>query len=315
MRNHQTSRDQEIINMKSTLEPQLNGVHSTLPRPIPTSPTWVTYSSEVHRELKRALAHYAAFHLIRYGNMLLIGSGTTLNSLMDEIIGRHIQEKKAFDLIILTSNLQVMAKGRDAQLGMSRDAPLGRGKSQNQPAATNLFSEMQTILTGGTLRSSLDSLTGQYAARGVNNEEIYPDWVFFGAAGLSFRNKQLTIRYHFQDEIATQEAYATRPTEHRVLLCDHTKLGTKSGLKANLTIDSLIETAERCTIITTLPAESSGEFRGVQTEIDAFKELLLDLVSRRPDYADRVALRLVDLEGNVTQDITVRSVLKSRDQE
>jgi DeoR/GlpR family transcriptional regulator of sugar metabolism len=315
MKNHQTGRDQEAINMKSTLPPQSNGVHNAQPRAIPTSPTWVTYSSDVQPKLKRALAHYAAFHLIKYGNMLLIGSGTTLNSLMDEIIGRHIQEKKAFDLIILTSNLQVMAKGRDAQLGMSRDAQSGRGKSQNQPAATNLFSEMQTILTGGTLRSSLDSLTGQYAARGVNNEEIYPDWVFFGAAGLSFRNKQLTIRYHFQDEIATQEAYATRPTEHRVILCDHTKLGTKSGLKADLTIDSLIETAERCTIITTMPEESSGEFHRVQTEIEAFKELLLDLVSRRPDYVDRVALRLVDLEGNVTQDITVRSALKSRDRE
>ena len=64
-----------------------------LERNLSTSPTWVTYSSEVHPDLKRALTHYAAFHLIEYGNMLLIGSGTTLNCLMDEIIGRRSGKK------------------------------------------------------------------------------------------------------------------------------------------------------------------------------------------------------------------------------
>jgi DeoR/GlpR family transcriptional regulator of sugar metabolism len=296
----------ENAKVQSSLDEPRNGHHS-MRLPIPTSPTWVTYSSAVNPDLKRALAHYAAFHLIKYGNMLLIGSGTTLNSLMDEIIWRHILEKKAFDLIILTSNLQVMAKGRDAQLGTSRDAQLKITRGSDQPAVTNLFSEMQTILTGGTLRSSLDSLTGQYAARAVCNEEIYPDWVFFGVAGLSFRNKQLTIRYHFQDEIATQEAYATRPTEHRVILCDHTKLGTKSGLQANLTIDSLVEHAGRCTIITTVPDENCAEYEMLKIEIDAFKELLADLVLRKPEYSNRVALRLVDGDGNVLEDIGVQS--------
>jgi len=299
------SQERRQTNSMTQFELSNNGLDS--PKPIPSSPTWVTNCSEVYPDLKRALAHYAAFHLIKYGNMLLIGSGTTLNSLMDEIIRRHVQENKAFDLIILTSNLQVMAKGRDAQLGISREVQ----DAQEQPA-TNLFGEMQTILTGGTLRSSLDSLTGQYAARGINNEDIYPDWVFFGAAGLSFHNKQLTIRYHFQDEIATQEAYATRPTEHRVILCDHTKLGAKSGLKADLTIDSLIEKAERCTIVTTVPKEGSVEYRQVQTEIKAFQELLLDLQSRKPEYAARLVLRLVDLEGNVIEDIAVQNLNRQK---
>src|SRR3712207_3992694 len=102
MQNTDTKERKKKSLREQAFDSSSNGVHMAHPRPIPTSPTWVTYSSEVHPDLKRALAHYAAFHLIEYGNMLLIGSGTTLNCLMDEIIGRHVQERRAFDLIILT---------------------------------------------------------------------------------------------------------------------------------------------------------------------------------------------------------------------
>jgi len=51
----------------------------------------------------------------------------------------------------------------------------------------------------GALQVSLESLTGEYAAKGVRYAFINPRTVFLGAAGLTFREK-FSITYQFQDE-------------------------------------------------------------------------------------------------------------------
>ena len=259
---------------------------------------WVMESSRLAPEWKHALAHHAATHLIQYGDVIQLGSGTTFNCLMDKIIERQVRSKKAFDLIILTTNLQVLAKGRDAQT-----------------MDPSIFGTMQIVLTGGALQTSLDSLTGEYAAKGVSYNFIYPRTVFLGAAGLSFKENQLTIMYQFQDELSTQVAYATRPTSHRVILCDHKKLGKKAGWNAELSIGKLLRNTDECTFISTLPARDHPEdgiyIKTILEEEDAFLALLEPLVSNE-EYSDKnVAFRLIDKDGAVKREHSL-SALRER---
>src|SRR5688572_30319364 len=157
-----------------------------------TVPAWLFRRISLAPQWKRALARYAATHLVKAGDVVQMASGTTLNCLMDELISLQ-HNTGALDLLVMTTNLQVLAKGRDAH--------------NSRP---DVFGSMQIVLTGGTLHPSLDSLTGTYAAKGVGNDMIVPDVVFFGAAGLSCCGGRLTLSYHFQDEMSTQHAYATR---------------------------------------------------------------------------------------------------------
>jgi DeoR/GlpR family transcriptional regulator of sugar metabolism len=221
--------------------------------------SWVQYWSEKQIELKQILSHFAATHFIKYGTVVQIGSGTTFNFLMKEIVQMQTDKKEPLDLMILTTNLEVMEEGRNA------------GKKLEQ---ADLFKDMQVVLTGGKLQTSLRSLVGKYAAEGVRTEVIYPQVVFFGAVGLSFDGGRVTIRYQFEEELSTQVGYATRPTDHRILLCDHTKLGRKGGWKADITAESMLEDTDRCSIITTIPDEGDSNFSVFEEEVRGFAELL-----------------------------------------
>lgn len=255
---------------------------------------WVKQSSRREPDSKRAIAHYAATHLIEYGDVIQVGSGTTFNALMDKIIEGQLDKQNGLDLIILTSNLQVLSRASDAQ---SRDQ--------------SIFGTMQIILTGGALQMSLDSLIGEFAAEGVKTELIHPRTTFFGASGLSFRDG-LTVRYQFEEEISTQVAYATRPTSRRVLLCDHTKFGRKTGWKAGLTLESLLLNTDTCLIISTLPEGNSKESvqwrKVIEQEEDELRVLLRSLLSgpAADTYADKeFALRLVDRRGKVIRQVAL----------
>jgi DeoR/GlpR family transcriptional regulator of sugar metabolism len=258
------------------------------------SPGWVTECSQRSPQWKHALNRHAATHLIEYGDVIQVASGTTFNDLMDTIVEDQIRSTKPLDLIVLTSNLQVMAKGRDAQAREPR-----------------LFSSMQIVLTGGALQGSLESLTGEYAAKGVRYGFIYPKTVFLGAAGLSFQDNQLTITYQFQDEISTQVAYATRPTSHRVILCDHSKLGRRTAWNAELSIPALLEHTNQCTIITTLPDPRSAnieELRRIEQEEAAFVSLIAPFLED-PNYAHKdLALRLVGVGGDVKREHSLKNL-------
>jgi len=243
--------------------------------------------SEVAVGWKRAIARHASTHLIEYGSAVQMGAGTTFSMLMDEIVAQQVQTKKSLDLIVMTTNLEVMAKGRDARM-----------------VHADLLQSMQIILTGGSLQSSLGALVGPYAVEGIRAEKIRPNVVFFGAAGVSFANG-LSIRYQFADELATQEAYATRPTDARVLLCDHTKLGRQCGWQAEITVDAALAHTDKFLIITTYPAENQEECIRLGEQIQAFDKMLDGLATDdRLDPKD-FALRLINLDGEVVKELSL----------
>jgi DeoR/GlpR family transcriptional regulator of sugar metabolism len=235
--------------------------------------SWVEERSKRETEEKRAIASHVVTHLLGRKTAVQIASGTTESALMDQIKGKRIE-----DLQISTNNLQVMAKGRGANLG-----------------------SMTITLTGGELNESIESLIGPDAARTISDKEFMPQAVFFGAAGLTFQHG-MCISYAFRDELATQIAYATRPTVNRVLMADHTKLGFACGRRAPVTIESMLATARKCYVVSTFD-ESAADV--IRKEADGLKTLLLPLVGN-DEYSEKDFLfRLVDLTGSVVKEYSL----------
>ncbi len=262
--------------------------------------TWNLTRSEVAIDWKRAVSTHTATHFIKHGDVVQGGPGTTNVSLMDAIVDRQVTMKRGLDLIFMTTSLPVMAKGRDAK-----------------EKHVEILQGMQLILTGGAFQGPIDSLVGPYAVQGIRSEMLRPNWVFFGAAGLSF--EPFSIRYQFDDELATQEAYATRPTDDRVLLCDHTKLGRDVGWKANLTIESMLEHAKAFRIVTTYPDDADPIRTTVDQQVEAFRNLVIALATEiRQNDAHRLRdkeleLRLVNREGGVAKQISLQGYVSGED--
>ena len=247
---------------------------------------WVQYTAEISQDCKRALAEYAATHLVNFGMVIQVGSGTTFNYLMDEVIERQKCQKQALNLMVLTTNLIVLEKGMAAQ----KEHP-------------DIFNTMQLILTGGSPQLSLHSVSGEFAAEGVANDIIHPDTIFFGAAGLCFDRGDIEITYQFQDELSTQVAYATRPAEHRVLLCDHTKLGKKSAWKAKLTLESVLSKSDRFSIVSTMPDDADPSMEMIKAQVNGFKTIVSAL--DKATWASKVIeLRFVDKKGAVKLEVS-----------
>jgi DeoR/GlpR family transcriptional regulator of sugar metabolism len=247
---------------------------------------WVLRSAGKANEWKRALAHHVVSHgFIHYGDSLLIGSGTTSIYVCKALVEAQLERREALDLPIVTSNFQFMYTMRDAQRKNGA-----------------IFGDTQVIMTGGRLNHSLDSLIGDIAARAVQDANLHPSLVIFGAAGLSFQ-EGMNMTYHFEEEISTQVAFATRPTVTRILLCDHTKMGVNSFYDANLSIKSLMETATNCYVITTYdPADTSAATR-LEKEQHGLMQQLSELVERDDLAGKDFIFRMIRADGSVEREI------------
>jgi DeoR/GlpR family transcriptional regulator of sugar metabolism len=254
-------------------------------------PAWVQRCSDLAINWKKALSVHSVTHLLRYGDAIQMGSGTTFSRLMDEIIDLQKRKREPLDLVILTTNLQVLEQGRDAR-----------------QADPEIFHDMQIILTGGSLQLSLHSLAGEFAAAGIRTEVIFPRIVFLGAAGLAFDGGEVTMTYQFQEELATQVSYATRPTVQRVILCDHTKLGTRSAWKAEITARRMLAEAQECLIISTFPENpSAADNSRIKQQIQCFDQMLDQLAKDRSLDNKDLALRFVNRQGEVHQEFSLSS--------
>lgn len=248
--------------------------------------SWVSSCSLLNMDLKRAVARHVAKNLVTYGAVIQLGSGTTLSALMTEIVQLQCELQRSLDLAVFTTNLQVLEIGRDAQL--------------HNP---NILASLQMILTGGVLQISLHSLVGTYAAEGVRTTLIQPDIVVFGASGLSFVDDEISLCYQFEDEISTQEAYATRPTTHRVLLCDHHKLGKKSGWRSTVTIEAMLATTQKMTVISTLP-ELDADRSEFEKQLVAFDRLLGRVAASRLKSKE-LCIQFVNKSAEVVKEISL----------
>jgi DeoR/GlpR family transcriptional regulator of sugar metabolism len=250
--------------------------------------TWIQKRSKEAVEWKSALARYSATHLVDHGDIVYIASGTQMSALMWEIVSRQAS-KELLDLLVVTSNLQIVGMGRQPFVNDQSSDP------EEAARFLNAFQATQILVIGGVHHPSLDSLIGDQAVRGIDDPEISPTTVFMGARGLSFADG-LTMTYQFRDEISTQMAYQLRPTRRRVILCDHSKLGVAVGIRATAGVEKMLENAEECIFLTSDP-EDPVHKRRVDGEILEFEKLCGGLAKRGKCEGKELALWLIDRQA------------------
>jgi DeoR/GlpR family transcriptional regulator of sugar metabolism len=256
--------------------------------------TWVNRAGKKAERWKTGLVKHVVTHdFINYGDSLALGSGTTPMYLVKALVEAQIAKDEAFDLAIVTSNLQVLYEFRDAQLKYA-----------------DVLGNTQVIVTGGRLNNSLDSMIGDYAALSIRSELFNPRVVFVGAAGLTFRGG-LNISYQFEEEISTQKAFATRSTTSRVLLCDHEKLGKPSFYNLKLTIEELMKDAHNCYVITTYDPDNPTVMAILEQEEKALTELLQPLVGKREFDGKDFVFRMVREDGSVERELRLGDIRKA----
>jgi hypothetical protein len=248
--------------------------------------TWVLRQRDKAGVWKAGLvAHVVTHDFIRYGDSLLLGSGTTPIYLMKALVDAQVAKREALDLAIVTSNLQVLYEVRDA---LRRNA--------------DVLGNTQVIVTGGRINNSLDSMIGDHAALSILSDLFNPRRVFVGAAGLSFRGG-LNISFQFEEEISTQRAFATRSTTDRILLCDHEKVGVQSFYNLKLSIEELMESAQNCYVITTYDPKSPEIVAIMEDEERALRELLQPLATKREFDGKDFIFRMVHADGSVEREL------------
>jgi hypothetical protein len=259
--------------------------------------TWVLRQRDKAGVWKSGMVSHVVTHdFVRYGDSLLLGSGTTPIYLMKALVEAQIAKREALDLAIVTSNLQVLYEVRDAQ---RRNA--------------DVLGNTQVLVTGGRINNSLDSMIGDHAALSIQSELFNPRRVFMGAAGLSFQNG-LNISFQFEEEISTQKAFATRSTTDRVLLCDHEKVGRPSFYNLKLSIEELMHAAQNCYVITSYDPANPDAIAVLDLEEKALRDLLKPL-AQNPEFDRKdFIFRMVRADGSVEREVRLSDMRMERQQ-
>ncbi len=254
--------------------------------------SWLEHCAGEYPDEKRVLGEYIATHqYFKYGDHAIIGSGTTLNTLVDCLFDHQITQDDSLDLNLLSVSMHVLERGAEVRR-----------------THTNLFLNTQISLTGGQILPGLHSLIGSAAIASITSPLFNPSQVYFGAIGVCFGCEELALYYEFDGELSTQVAIANRvDVDHKCLLFAPHKLGRKRGWRADVTLDSLMRRTRMCTFVSILP--ESGELRAiVNDQVDAFEALLDSLVDKGRFAGQEIRLVLL----NSTGEEKVHSTLSQR---
>jgi len=256
---------------------------------------WWTALSRVDSNQKQGIGSHVAGHFIKFGTTIQVGPGTTPLAALVSTIEQHKAKKEPLAMVVLTTSLQIYGVGRQAQY--------------EHP---ELFTGLQIVLTGGHVNPVMQSLVGDYAVQGVCTPSTRPEIVLLGVYGISF-DEGLMITYHFPDEVNTQAAYARRPTSKRLIVCSHTKLGVKSGCKADISVESLLDQTTECIIVTTFPNDHASQ--PIFTEqVKAFEKLSRTWAKHKNYENKNLALRMVTNDGEVAWQYSFEAVRNGKGQ-
>jgi DeoR/GlpR family transcriptional regulator of sugar metabolism len=253
--------------------------------------TWMKWNNSQAKKEKSAVGTYVAtHHFVRYGDSLLVGSGTAPVTVIDRLIDQQKTDNEPLDLAILTNNLQVLYLIRDEQ----------------KEEAARVFLDTQVRLTGGTLRATLDSLTGPFAVESIESLDYCPDVIVFGAKRITFVGG-LSLSYHFDDELLLQKGFALRPTKKRILVVDHSKFGSRSNCRINVSIHEMMKDANECYVLTDYPIDSK-DIAIFKREEEALQTALTE-IAEKPEFFDKdFVLRSVDLTGAVVSEVSLARI-------
>jgi DeoR family fructose operon transcriptional repressor len=132
----------------------------------------------------------AAAALVHEGDTVVLDSGTTT-----QCVARHLASRRS--LVVVTASLAVLEE-LSASPGV------------------------QVRLTGGAYRRVSHDLCGAAVDEGLNS--VFADWVFFGAAALSFNKGAM----NFDPDLPKAILQAGK---QRVLVLDHSKVGLEAAYR------------------------------------------------------------------------------------
>jgi DeoR/GlpR family transcriptional regulator of sugar metabolism len=241
---------------------------------------------------KGAIGRYVASELIGQGRAVLLDAGSTVEAVAQSIFERERRDG-CLNLTIMTNNMGIWrhfnVDGHASPSGTDREREV-------LPSAHSL----DLLLTGGKYDRQHDALFGSLACRGI--EAFNPHVVVIGTSGFTFDDKGGLYYHGHTEEEVVKAAMWKKGTEHRIIVCDHTKMGRKDSFLGGK-IEDLVAGAKRCTIVTTSPElePRSGEpddraFKRVKAEGEAIFNQQKEAFDRLRTKAGAYPLTLVRLE-------------------
>jgi|GEM_PF-5656956 len=191
------------------------------------------------------VAKYAAASLseVKHAAAHVIGPGLTPGLFVSALLERQQKSGKPLDLTLVTNSHGVVDL-------------VNHFKSK--PNGIFVFNNMQVIDISGTVHGSLNAKLGSRAARELADSSYIPDSVVMGAHGLICDPKRMSLYYYYDQELSVQEALATRPTKHRIILASAEKIGRTSVFRANVSFKSLLTNTKRCSIVSSMPTKADA---------------------------------------------------------
>ncbi|MBM3476734.1 MAG: hypothetical protein FJX75_25970, partial [Armatimonadetes bacterium] len=232
------------------------GCPSTTP-PACESDTFTKQQWRARAAAKRCMAAYILDHgLIRPRHAVLLDAGSTVGWVGREVFRR--ERVTCLNLTIMTNNMGIWNDFNDTY----------NPEDPESTFAPRPAHSLALLLTGGKYDQQHDALFGSQAAHGLR--DFNPHVVVMGTSGFTFNeNGGLYYHGHTEEELV-KKAMWSKPTEHRVIMCDHTKIGRKDSFLGG-PIGQLMQNADRCTVVTSSPAFETME---PPAETDEEKEQL-----------------------------------------
>lgn len=180
---------------------------------------------------KMGIAKYVVEHIIKPGRIsIFLDAGSSVQYVAEELF--RTEARTALSATMLTNNLGIfnVFNGWQDELRGGHTLVL--------------------LLTGGTFDANHDALWGHVAEASL--QRFFPHLTIVGTSGFKFDEG---LFYHGDSpEWLVKRAVCTMPTRHRVIVCDHTKMGERDAFQAISSFD-LMNECQQCTVVTSLPPD------------------------------------------------------------
>jgi DeoR/GlpR family transcriptional regulator of sugar metabolism len=201
--------------------------------------TYTEYQWGTREAAKRVIAKFVVGPargrgLIPPRSAVLLDAGSTVGWVAREIFLRERDE--CLGLTLMTNNMSIF-----------NDFNQEDGPGNFAPPRDN---SLALLLTGGRYDKQHDALFGAQARRGI--DPFNPHVVVIATSGFTLSEGGGLYYHGHTEEEVVKTALWEKETDHRIIVCDHAKVGRKDSFLGGK-IDHLMRGADRCTIVTTAP--------------------------------------------------------------
>ena len=194
---------------------------------------------EVRRTEKKAIAKHIANNLIDPQTTVFLDAGSTVRLVAQEIFSRETSMGGAsaheqLKLCIITNNMFIFQDfNKYLQDG---DLPADHSLS--------------LVLTGGEYDMQHDALFGTIAVASLDAIKCHVSII--GTSGITLDKEGGPHSHALTAEKVIKKSIFKKKVQHRIIVCDHTKLGQEDSLLCGKT-QNIIDKTEKCTIVIGVP--------------------------------------------------------------